>query len=121
MPPRFLRLCYAMEFLLAMLAIFAAWSEIGGQAALDLMHWGWKLGLSLALAASIVAYTEALISAEALWTLRTARWLTAIVLLMALMGAITYYYSLQEASGESDDSGTTSLLAQPSTGVVRSC
>ncbi len=54
MTKKLLRLVYAFEFLIALIAIFTAWSEIGGQAALDLMHWGWKLGLSIALAFAIV-------------------------------------------------------------------
>src|SRR5579875_1453884 len=102
MTSRLLRLAYAFEFLIAMIAVFTAWSEIGGQAALDLMHWGWKLGLSVALSAATVAYTGALIGQDSIWTLRSARWLTAIVLLMLAMGVVTYYYALQVDTGESD-------------------
>ncbi len=109
MTSKLLRLVYAFEFLIAELAIFTAWSEIGGQAALDLMHWGWKLGFSILLASAIVAYTAAVVSADSLWTLRSARWLTAIVLLILAMGAVTYFYSLQEDAGESDETGTVSL------------
>jgi hypothetical protein len=108
MRPKLLRLVYAFEFLIALVAIFTAWSEIGGQAALDLMHWGWKLGLSLALAGAIVAYTAALISEESIWTLRSARWLTAIIVVAVAMGGITYYYVMQEDGVDSDESGTTS-------------
>ena len=42
MAPKYLRLAYMVEFFIAVLAVFTAWSEIGGQAALDLMPWGWK-------------------------------------------------------------------------------
>jgi hypothetical protein len=108
MRPKLLRLVYAFEFLIALLAIFTAWSEVGGQAALDLMHWGWKLGLSLGLAGAIVAYTAALISEESIWTLRSTRWLTAIIVMAIAMGGVTYYYVMQEEATESDESGTTS-------------
>jgi len=108
MTPRLLRLVYALEFLIALVAIFAAWSEIGGQAALDLMHWGWKLGLSLGLAGAIVAYTAAVVSEESVWTLRSARWLTAIVVLVLAMGVITWYYALQEDTGVTDETGAIS-------------
>ncbi len=101
--PRLLRLIYACEFLVALIAIFTAWSEIGGQAALDLMHWSWKLGLSLALAAAFVAYTAALLTEESLWSLRSARWLTAIVVLTLAMGAVTYFYAIQVDAGDSDE------------------
>jgi len=109
MTRKLLRLIYAFEFLIALVAIFTAWSEIGGQAALDLMHWGWKLGLSIGLASATVAYTAAVVSEESVWTLRSARWLTAIVLLVLGIGVVTYFYALQEDSGETDDSGTISL------------
>jgi len=109
MTQKLLRLIYAFEFLIALVAIFTAWSEIGGQAALDLMHWGWKLGLSLALASATVAYTAAVVSADSVWTLRAARWLTAIILLIVGIGVVTYFYVLQEDAGESDESGTISL------------
>ena len=110
MTARLLRVIYAFEFLIAVIAIFTAWSEIGGQAALDLMHWGWKLGLSVALAAAIVAYTAAITDQEAIWSLRSARWLTIMVVLMVIVGVVTYYYALQVDTGESDESGTISLL-----------
>ena len=109
MTPRLLRLVYAFEFLIAVIAVFTAWSEIGGQAALDLMHWGWKLGLGLALPWSIVAYTAALAAQQSVWTLRSSRWLTAIVLLLLVMGVITYYYALQVDTGESDETNTVAL------------
>jgi hypothetical protein len=108
MRPKLLRLAYAFEFLIALVAIFTAWSEIGGQAALDLMHWGWKLGLSLALAGAIVAYTAALVSEPSIWTLRSARWLTAIIIVTVVMGGVTYYYVMQEDGADSDESGTIS-------------
>jgi Kef-type K+ transport system membrane component KefB len=109
MTPRLLRLVYAFEFLIAIVAIFTAWSEIGGQGALDLMHWGWKLGLSVALAGSMVAYTAAVVSDERLWTLRSLRWLAAIALVTVVIGVITYYYALQVDAGQSDETGTISL------------
>lgn len=108
MRPKLLRLVYAFEFLIALIAIFTAWSEIGGQAALDLMHWGWKLGLSSALAGAIVAYTAALVSQEPIWTLRSTRWLTAIIIVAVAMAGVTYYYVKQEDGADSDESGTTS-------------
>ncbi len=110
MTQKLLRLVYAFEFLIAVIAIFTAWSEIGGQAALDLMHWGWKLGLSIALAFAIVAYTAAVTAGDSIWSLRSARWLTVVVVLMLLIGVVTYYYALQVDTGESDQTGTISLF-----------
>jgi hypothetical protein len=110
MTPKLLRLAYVFEFLVALVAIFSAWSEIGGQAALDLMYWGWKLGLGLGLAAAVVAYTAALLSEDSWWSLRSARWLVAILLLTVVMGAVTYFYAVQVETGEPDESSTISLF-----------
>lgn len=86
-----------------MMAIFTAWSEIGGQTTLDLMFWGWKLGLSFALAATFVAYTHALLSEESAWSMRSARWLTVMAILLLGMGAVTYFYAVQADAGDSDE------------------
>jgi hypothetical protein len=110
MTPRLLRLVYAFEFLIALVAIFTAWSEVGGQAALDLMHWAWKLGLSVGLALSFVLYTASIVSGESLWTIRSARWLAMMILIILGMGAVTYYYAMEADTGDSDETGTISML-----------
>lgn len=104
-----LRFAYVCEFLLALVAIFTAWSEIGGQSALDLMHWGWKLAFGLALAASIVGYTASIVADEALWTLRSARWLAFVAALIIVMGIVTYYYALEADTTDSEENATVSL------------
>ena len=101
---------YAFEFLLALIAIFTAWSEIGGQGALDLMHWGWKSGLALTLAVSIVGFTAALAANESFWTLRAARWFMAVLVCLLVTGLVTYYYALQVDAGDSEDSGSLSTI-----------
>jgi hypothetical protein len=113
MTPRFVRLVYAFEFLVALVAIFTAWSEIGGQAALDLMYWAWKLGLGFSLAASIVAFTAAMIAEESAWTLRSARWLAVIIILACGIGVVTWYYTLQEQVNEPEENGAVSMLLSP--------
>ena len=119
MTPKLLRLAYVCEFLIALVAIFTAWSEIGGQGSLDLMHWGWKLGLSVALAAAIVGYSASLLSEESIWTLRSARWLTAMIVLLLGMGIVTYHYSLQVDNGDSDDNGAVSYIHSAALAFVR--
>ena len=110
MTPKLLRLAYACEFLLALIAIFTAWSEIGGQAALDLMHWGWKLGFGVGLGSGVVGYTAAIVGEEKIMNARAARWLAAILLLTVAMSVVTYYYALEAETGESDEpSGTVSI------------
>jgi hypothetical protein len=117
MTAKLLRFAYVFEFLLALVAIFTAWSEIGGQAPLDVMFWGWKLGFGLALATAIVAYTNVIVSQESLWSVRSVSWLTVIGLLLMAIGVVTYYYAQETDLGtESDEQGTASsrLPALPS-------
>ena len=117
MSAKLLRLVYVVEYLIAVIAIFTAWSEIGGQAALDLMNWGFKLGLGLLLAWLIVGYTAALVSSDAIWTLQTIRWLTCIILVILAMGVITYFYFVAVEAGESDETGMVSI-ARPNAAVM---
>ena len=107
---RRLRVVYAFEFLLAIIAIFTAWSEIGSQSALDLMHWGWKTGLSFALASAIVGFTAALAASDTFWTLRSARWFMAVLVCLLVTGLVTYYYSLQVDAGDSEDNSSVSTI-----------
>src|SRR5579875_424678 len=110
MTPKLLRLVYAFEFLFALVAIFTAWCEIGGQTTLDLMSWGWKLGISLSLAASIVAFTAAIVSEDSFWTPRSARWLAVILVLLGGIGVVSYHYPLQVPTAEPEENGAVSLL-----------
>ena len=108
MRQRLLRLAFALEFLLALVAIFTAWSEVGGQAVLDAMTWFWKLGFSLSLAGAAVGFTSAICADERFWTVRSARWLTAIFLIMIGMGAVTYYFQLQADESDSEENSPVS-------------
>lgn len=107
MSAKLLRLVYVCEFLVAIVAVYSAWSEIGGQSALDLMHWAYKLVFGVGLAAAFVAYSAALVEGESIWTLKSVRWLTAIVLFMSAMGAVTYFYAMQADAGDSDEAAPT--------------
>ena len=110
MTPRHLRVVYVFEFLLAVVAIFTAWSEIGGQSTLDLMPWGWKSALAIALAISIVGCTAALAAADSLWTMRSARWFMAVLVCLLITGLVSYYYALQVEMGDSEETGTISRI-----------
>ena len=109
MNPKVIRLLYVCEYLLALIAIFIAWPEIGGVTVLDLMPWGWKFGLGAALAAAIVAYSAAIVAEASLWTLRSARWLTTICVLLLAIGVVTYYYVLEDETVDTDDSSAAFL------------
>jgi hypothetical protein len=111
MTPKLLRLAYVSEFFVAVIAIFTAWSEIGGQASLDSMPWGWKFGLGLGLAAASVGYTASAVSQESIWTKRSLRWLAMIVVLTLSMGIINYYYGLQASVNDGSDEQQDSTMS----------
>ena len=48
-----LRLAYATQFLIALIAVFVLWSQVGGQSHLDYMAWQVKLLLGGAAAFSV--------------------------------------------------------------------
>ena len=77
------------------------------------MHWGWKLGFSIGFALSLVLYTSAVVSDDSLWTMRSARWLAVMIVIFLGMGAVTYYYAMEAEAGESDETGTISLILSP--------
>lgn len=98
-----LRLAYALEFLIAILAIVTLWSEVGGEGHLDLMPWYIKLVCIGGLAWSCVRFTAALVERQEVWTARTLGWLGCILLFFIAMGLITYYYHLHEEQDDGDD------------------
>jgi hypothetical protein len=113
-PLSWLRLGYALEFLIALLAIVTMWSEIGGEGHLDLMPWYVKLGCILGLAWCSVRLTASVVEQPRVWTGRTVRWLIGILLFCLLMGGITYYYHLHEPADDDDgdDDDTTAAAVK---------
>jgi hypothetical protein len=113
-PLSWLRLGYALVFLIALLAIVTMWSEIGGEGHLDLMPWYIKLGCILGLAWCSVRLTASVVEQPRVWTARTIRWLIGIVFFCLLMGGITYYYHLHEPADDDDgdDNDTTAAAVK---------
>src|SRR5579863_3612485 len=95
-----LRLAYTTQFLIALIAIFLVWSQVGGQGHLDLMPWYLKLVLSAATAFAIVKATMAAVSRDAAWNGGTLKWFGIMLALLILCGLTTYYYHLY---GETDE------------------
>jgi hypothetical protein len=104
--PSWLRLAYALEFLIALIAIISLWSEVGGGGHLDLMPWYTKLGCIVGLAWCCVRFTASLVEQQRVWTGRTIGWLVGILLVCLLMGGITYYYHLHEEQDDGDQDTT---------------
>jgi len=107
-----LRLFYAIEFLIALIATYTAWSQVGGQGHLDLMAWYWKLGLGVAISFATVKATAAAVSGPRTWNSRTLRWVSIIVALGLVCGAVTYYYHITEPPpDDEEDSAPASQTA----------
>ena len=92
-----------VEFLVALVAIFEVWSQVGGQGHLDLMPWYTKLSLDVGLAIVTVAGTVSAVSHERAWNAKTLASLALALLIIGGMAGATYYYHLHE--NDETDSG----------------
>jgi hypothetical protein len=106
-----LRLAYVVEFWIALIAIFIAWSQVGGQAHLDLMAWYIKLICGLALALCAVGITSAIVEKPRAWNARTMIWLLAILVLVTVMSYITYWYHLHEQDDQQSDENSATTVS----------
>src|SRR5215475_4551904 len=108
-----LRLAYTTQFLLALLAVFVLWSEVGGQSHLDLMPWYLKLALGAGAAFAIVKATAASVSHANAWNGSTLKWFGITLALLVGCGLASYYFHIYGESDEEDqqDTQTSSLMA----------
>src|SRR5437762_12595190 len=95
-----LRLAYATQLLIAVIAVFLLWSQVGGQSHLDLMPWYLKLGLGGGAAFAVVKATKAAVEGAAAWNGATLKWFGILLALLVGCGLATYYYHVY---GESDE------------------
>ena len=102
-----LRLAYATQFLIAVMAVFALWSQVGGQGHLDLMPWYVKLGFGSGAAFAVVKATAAAVAADQPWNGRTLKWLGILLALLIGCGVATYYVHMYDESDEEDDQQNT--------------
>ncbi len=105
--PSWLRLAYAVEFLVALIAIISVWGEVAGEAHLDLMPWHIKLICIVGFAWCSVRFTASMVERPKFWTGRTIGWLACVLLCCIAMAGITYYYHLQEEPDEVDQDSST--------------
>jgi hypothetical protein len=111
MDHKLLRLVYVAEYLLALIAVFTVWSEVGVQTHLDLMAWYIKLFLGPAIAYAVVRATMTAVADERAWNGRTLRWVGIMLLLSAMAGLMSYYSHLYEPSDEDEQSPATESKA----------
>ena len=104
-----LRLAYTTQFLIALIAVFFLWSEIGGQGHLDLMPWYLKLGLGTGVAYAAVKATAAAVAQEPAWNIKTLKWFGAMLALLVACGVVTYFYHLYGEDDQQDEQGGASI------------
>ncbi len=110
-PSNVLRLFYAIEFLVALIATYTVWSQVGGQGHLDMMAWYWKLFLGGGIAFATVKASAAAAGNTRAWNSRTLKWISIILALSLACGAVTYYYHLTEPPPD-DEEDTTAPASQ---------
>ena len=116
-PMPILRLAYATLFLIALIAVFTLWSQVGGQSHLDLMPWYLKLGLGVGAAFAAVKATAAAVSGSHAWNAGTLKWFGILLLLLTACGLASYYCHMYLETDEEDqpDNSTVSQLQAPKT------
>jgi hypothetical protein len=116
-----LRLAYATQFLIALIAVFVLWSQVGGQSHLDLMPWYVKLSLGAGTAFATVKATAAAVGREPAWNGGTLKWFGILVALLIGCGLVTLYVhnNLEDDETDQEDSGAVSMVAPSGFGGSR--
>lgn len=114
-----LRLAYVALFLIALIAVFVLWSEVGGQNHLDMLPWFWKLALGAGAAYAATRATAAAVSEKEAWNGRARRWCILLVLLLTACGLITYYAHIylesdEDQQDENVEPGVAMIVGQTS-------
>src|SRR5262249_10359154 len=104
-----LRLAYVALFLIALLAVFEVWSQVGGQSHLDLLPWYTKLLLGGSVAFAVVQATMAAVVSEQPWNARTLKWAAILIVLLIGCGLASNWAHQNLESDESDDDTTASM------------
>jgi len=111
-----LRLAYATQFLIALIAIFVLWSQVGGQGHLDLVPWQAKLLLGTGAAFCIVKSTAAAVAGERAWNGKTLRWLSILLVMLICCGLASYYVHLYSESDDDDQQDNSAAMSSAVSG-----
>jgi hypothetical protein len=106
-----LRLAYATQLMIALIAVFVLWAQVGGQSHLDLMPWYLKLALGGGAAIAAVRATMFAVSGATAWNGGTLKWIGILIALLIGCGLASYYFHMYaENQDEQDDESVTSQL-----------
>jgi hypothetical protein len=107
-----LRLAYTSQFLIALIAVFVLWSQIGGQSHLDLMPWYLKLGLGVGSAFAAVKATAAAVGRERAWNGQSLKWFGLMLALLLGCGLASYYAHMNEDADQGDQQDGETLTSR---------
>jgi hypothetical protein len=114
-----LRLAYTTLFLIALLAVFELWSQVGGQSHLDLLPWYLKLVLAVGAALSVVKVAAASVSGERAWNRQTLRWAGILLALLISCGLASYYAHLYLEEDEQEEQSVSEFKIVAPLGAER--
>jgi hypothetical protein len=104
-----LRLAYIALFLVAVMAVFTLWSQVGGQGHLDLLPWSIKLALGAGAAYAITRAAAAAVKGEHGWNGQSVKWTGVALATLFLCGMASLYAhnNLEDAGDEGDQDDAT--------------
>lgn len=105
------RLAYTTQFLIALIAVFFVWEEVGGPYHLDLMPWWLKLTLGTGVAYACVRATAAAVAGSVAWNSGTVKWCALMLTLMGGCLVANYYCNVYGEEEDQQDGTQTSIAA----------
>jgi hypothetical protein len=86
-----LRLAYATQFLIALIAVCVVWRQVGGQSHFEALPWYTTAGLIAGVSFAAVKATAEAVSHESAWNPATLKWCAILAMLLVGCGMASLY------------------------------